>query len=53
MAFSLNPGNHLAGSGLSPFDFISIFKFGGYVACGILVPQPGLESVPSAVGAQS
>ena len=53
MVFSLNSGNHFAGSGLSSFYFISIFKFFGYVACGVLVPQPGIEPVLPPMEAES
>ena len=33
--------------------FVFSFFFFGSVACGILVPQPGMELVPPAVEAQS
>ena len=35
------------------FQVVSFFFFFGHVACGILVPQPGMEPVPPAVEAHS
>ena len=35
------------------FPYINFMSFGGHLACGTLVPQPGIEPGPSAVKAWS
>ena len=32
------------------YDFYCMFWFFGHEACGIMVPQPGIEPVPPALG---
>ena len=38
---------------IARFWVVFSFSFFGYVACGILVPQPGIEPVPPALEEQS